>query len=190
MSTTIETMFLESGAILKGHFKLSSGKHSGTYFEKFRILERPQYLGPCCEQLAERFAESQVELVAGPTVGGVLIAYEVARHLKTNAIYIEREGEKRALRRGASFPKGTRVLVVDDVLTTGLSAQEMIDCLRALEAEVVGVGLLVDRSDKPFDFGVRTEALWTTPAESYEPDKCPLCASGIPLTSPGSRHIP
>lgn len=179
----------EAGAILRGHFLLSSGRHSDVYFEKFRVLERPALLSEVCAEIAAQFRDSKVELVAGPTTGGVILAFEIARQMAVNALYVEREGERRVLRRGAYLPRGARVLVVDDVLTTGLSVREVIQLLQDKGAEVVGVGVLVDRSEVPLDFGVPLFAATRVEARSYAPDEVPDWLAEIPITDPGSRRL-
>lgn len=179
----------EAGAILRGHFLLSSGRHSDIYFEKFRILERPALLSEVCAEIVTHFRSEQIEVVAGPTTGGVIIAFEVARQMGSPALYVEREGERRVLRRGAALPPGTRVLIVDDVLTTGLSVREVIGVLREAGGEVVGVGVLVDRSEAEQDFGVPLFAAARLEAKSYAPDEVPDWLSRIPISEPGSRRI-
>lgn len=179
----------EAGAILRGHFLLSSGRHSDVYFEKFRILERPALLSEACSEIARRFSKSGVEVVAGPTTGGVIIAFEVARQMGASALYVEREGERRVLRRGAALREGTKVLVVDDVLTTGLSVREVISVLRDAGGDVVGVGVLVDRSEMEQEFGVPLFAAARVEARSYAPEEVPEWLAQIPITDPGSRRI-
>ncbi len=180
---------IEAGAILRGHFLLSSGRHSDVYFEKFRILERPALLSEVCSEVVNRFADSGVDVVAGPTTGGVIIAFEVARQMGVGAVYIERQGERRVLRRGASLPRGARVLVVDDVLTTGLSVREVIHLLNEAGGEVVGIGVLVDRSEVPVEFGVPLFAAARVEAKSYAPDEVPDWLAETPITDPGSRRL-
>ncbi|MES1227978.1 MAG: orotate phosphoribosyltransferase [Armatimonadota bacterium] len=179
---------LEScGAVLHGHFLLSSGRHSEVYFEKFRVLEQADVLSTLCGEIAEAFRDSGIDLVAGPTTGGIIVAFEVARRLGLPALYVEREEGKRVLRRGASVPKGARVLVVDDVLTTGLSVVETIDLVQANGGQVVGVGVLIDRSPAEVDFGVAYHAAYKVEAESYAPDEVPAWLQEVPITKPGTR---
>ncbi|MER3413245.1 MAG: orotate phosphoribosyltransferase [Armatimonadota bacterium] len=178
-----------AGAILRGHFLLSSGRHSDVYFEKFRILERPALLSQACAEIAKSVEDSAVDLVAGPTTGGVIIAFEVARQMGVHALYVEREGERRVLRRGAHLPRGSRVLVVDDVLTTGLSVREVMSLLRDAGGEIVGVGVLVDRSEEPVEYGVPLFAAARVHAKSYAPDEVPDWLAEIPITDPGSRRL-
>ena len=179
---------LEScGAVLHGHFLLSSGRHSEVYFEKFRVLERADVLSTLCGEIASAFAASGVELVAGPTTGGIIIAFEVARRLGVPALYVEREDGKRLLRRGASVPPGARTLIVDDVLTTGLSVVETIDLVQDNGGSVVGVGVLIDRSGGKVDFGTPMHAAFKVDAESWAPEDVPDWLAQVPITKPGTR---
>jgi len=184
-------IFYDSGAMLKGHFKLTSGRHSDVYFEKFTILRQPQYVEKLCALMADRFRRDNVELVVGPTTGGVIIAYEVAKQLGTDAIYAEQgeDGEHRVFKRGFSIEPGTRTLIVDDILTTGRSVHEVIALCRAYEADVIGLGVLLDRSGGTTTFAYPLKALATVSADSWEPSECPLCAQRIPLTQRGSRKF-
>jgi orotate phosphoribosyltransferase len=178
---------VRSGAVLRGHFQLSSGRHSDTYFEKFRLLEQPLVLTALVAELVGRFAGTGIEVVVGPTVGGALVAYEAARCLGVPARYLEREDGKRTLRRGAALETGTRVLLVDDVLTTGLSLRE---CLPALShVELVGIGVLLARTSEPQSWPSRFETLASLDVPSWDSAECPLCAQGAPLMEPGSRHL-
>ncbi|MCP4569973.1 MAG: orotate phosphoribosyltransferase [FCB group bacterium] len=185
----ILALFQESGAMLDGHFLLTSGRHSDIYFEKFTILRQPPYVEKLCKMMADLFREANVELVVGPTTGGVLIAYETAKHLGTDSIYAEAgdDGKSRVFKRGFSIDPGTRVLIVDDILTTGRSVHEVIGLCRSFEAEIVGLGLLLDRSGGKTKFDYPLKALATVSAESWESADCPLCAKDMPLTQRGSR---
>lgn len=188
-SDEILTLFREAKALLEGHFLLTSGLHSGHYFEKFALLQHPRKTEALCKALADRFQEDGVQVVVGPAVGGILLAHEVGKHLGTRAIFTEREAGRMALRRGFAIAPGERVLVVEDVVTTGGSVREVLDVVTAVGGEVVGVALLVDRSGGTVDFGVPVEALLTLKVEAYPPDQCPLCRDGLPLTSRGSRYV-
>lgn len=188
-SDEILTLFREANALLEGHFLLTSGLHSGHYFEKFALLQHPRKTEALCKALADRFQEDGVQVVVGPAVGGILLAHEVGKHLGTRAIFTEREAGRMALRRGFAIAPGERVLVVEDVVTTGGSVREVLDVVTAVGGEVVGVALLVDRSGGTVDFGVPVEALLTLKVEAYPPDQCPLCRDGLPLTSRGSRYV-
>lgn len=185
----IEKAMTEAGALLEGHFLLTSGLHSDRYFEKFNLLQHPEWTERLCRALAERFRGSGATVVVGPAVGGILLAHEVAKALSARAIFTEREEGKMTLRRGFAIHPGERVLVVEDVVTTGGSVAEVISVVRERGGELVGVGLLVDRSEEGADFGVPTEALLRLRVAAYPPDACPLCRDGIPLTARGSRHL-
>ncbi len=186
----VREIFLDAGALMSGHFKLSSGRHSGEYWEKFWVLQHPQYVQAMCAEIARRYANDGVEVVLGPTTGGILLAFEVARQLGVRALYAESENGVRTLRRGLTLPAGTRTLIVDDVLTTGLATQECIDLCTRLGADIAGIAVLVDRSGGKVDLGYRRENLLTIEAVSYAPEECPLCAAGEPITKPGSRSLP
>ncbi len=175
------------GAVLHGHFLLTSGRHSALYFEKFRLLERPDRLVPMVSQLLEPLRKYSIDAVVGPTLGGVVVAYECARQLGVPALYAEREGEGRAFRRGSDLAPNSSVLVVDDVLTTGTSIREVLALMEQVGARVEAIGVLIDRSEQMPDFGVPLFSALRIPAESYPPENCPLCQQGVPLTKRGSR---
>ncbi len=183
----------EAGAIKKGHFLLSSGLHSDTYIEKFDLLRQPRLMEGVCTGFVQAFAAARVDVVVGPTTGGILLAFETARQMNVMAAYAEREAEGhagRAIRRGTVFAPGTRVLVVDDILTTGGSVRETLAALAPHPVTVVGVSVIMDRSTQAVDFGVPLVALYKEPVAVYRPEECPLCAAGIPLVKPGSTAKP
>lgn len=188
MSLTAEQLFEKSRAVLKGHFLLTSGLHSPVYWEKFQVLQYPQYTQELCRQIAEHFRSQNVQVVAGPTTGGVILAFEVGRQLGVRGIFAEKkEGStERAFRRGFVIDPGERVLIVDDILTTGSSVNQMVDAVNKLKGQLVGIGVLVDRSEKPVDFGVPLFCCHKAPTIAYKPEECPLCAAHIPLTKRGS----
>ena len=182
----VEDIFVKAGAVLKGHFLLASGLHSPVYWEKFRVLQFPAHVERLCGMITDHFRGEGIQVVAGPTTGGVILAFEVARQLGTRAIYAERaEPEGRMFRRGQSISPGERVLVVDDVMTAGGSVRDVIDAVRAAGGKVVGVGVLVDRARQPVYFGVPLYSCLRTVAETYPPEVCPQCAAGEPLVRPG-----
>lgn len=188
----VRELLTKTQAILTGHFLLTSGLHSPLYVEKFNVLQQPRYTEALCRELAKRFADAQVETVLGPMTGGILLAHEVGKALGTRAIFTERENGKMTLRRGFTLRPGERVLVVEDIVTTGGSVREVVDVVRAAGAIPIGVGLLVDRSGGKADFGVPAQdvqALLQLAVEAYEPADCPLCAKGEPLTERGSKHL-
>lgn len=186
-SVDLETLLRESGAVMRGHFILTSGRHSDVYVEKFRILEQPQVLSALCAEIADHVRHLDVELVAGPTTGGIIIAFETARQIGCTAIYVESEGGTKKIRRGATVPPGARVLIVDDVLTTGTSIREVIDVIRSAGGEVVAVAVLIDRSEGDLGFGVPLFAAHRVVATSYDPDNLPEELRLIPAIKPGTR---
>jgi orotate phosphoribosyltransferase len=183
-------IFRESGALLEGHFLLASGYHSAVYLEKFQVLQHPLHVEALCREIAARFAGAGVDVVLGPTTGGMLLAYEVAKHLGTRSLYAERgdDGKGRVLRRGFEIREGERVLVVDDILTTGGSVRDTIEIVEAASAVLVGVAVLADRSGGSVDFGVPLEALLRLDVEKFAPDQIPAWLAAIPLTERGSSH--
>jgi orotate phosphoribosyltransferase len=183
-------IFKESGALLEGHFVLASGYHSATYLEKFQVLQYPHLVEKLCAEIARRFANERIDVVLGPTTGGMLLAYDVARHLGTRGIFAERndEGIGRVLRRGFSIAKGERVLVVDDILTTGGSVKDTLKIVTDTESTLVGIAVLADRSGGSVDFGTRLEALLTLDVEKFAPHEIPEWLASIPMTERGSSH--
>ncbi len=181
----VQEMFRKSGALLEGHFVLRSGLHSPVYWEKIRVLQHPPYVTALCGMIADHFRSFPIDLVAGPTTGGIILAFEVARQLGKRAVYAESEGEHKVFRRGAVIQPGERILVVDDVMTAGGSVSDVIAAVREREAELVGVGVLVDRSDDTPDFGVPLFSCHRTTAVTYPANACPLCKAGVPLAKPG-----
>lgn len=175
-------IFKDSGALLNGHFKYTSGMHGAIYFEKFQVLQYPEYVEKLCIEIARRFKDDNIQLVLGPTTGGVLLAYEIGKQLGTRGIFAEKGDGGRVLKRGFKINPGERVLVVDDVLTTGGSVWDTIEVVKRNGGVLAGVGLLVDRTGGNIDFGVRTEALISLAVDKYDPSECPLCKEGIPLT--------
>ncbi len=188
MNGEAEKILREAGAMLEGHFVLTSGRHSAVYWEKFRVLEQPRYTERLCQMIAAHFRDKGVELVAGPTTGGVIVAYEVARQLGARGVFAEKQGGTRVFRRGFQIRTRARVLVVDDVLTTGGSVQEVVAEVGRKGAELLGVGVLIDRSEERVDFGVPLFAAYRTSVATYRPDQCPLCQAGIDLVKPGGSE--
>ncbi|MEX0781116.1 MAG: orotate phosphoribosyltransferase [Dehalococcoidia bacterium] len=183
MTQTPEELLASRGALLRGHFQLSSGRHGDLYIEKFRILQWPDLTGPLSAMIANHF-RGQANLLAGPTTGGVILSYETARHLGLRSIIAEKKdggSDGRDFKRGFEIGPGDRVLVVDDVLTTGGSIRDVIDAVRARGAEVAGVGVLVDRTNGTVDFGVPFYACLSYEVASWDPADCDLCRQGVPL---------
>ena len=186
----IIAIFKEKEVMLEGHFLLTSRRHSDKYMQCAKLFQYPDVSEKICAQLAEQFSDMKIDLVVGPAIGGIIMAYEMARQLGVKNIFAERENGKMTLRRGFSVEKGTRVLVTEDVVTTGGSVKEVIALLTEMGAEVVGVGSVVDRSAGKVDFGVPFRAVLSMEVRSYEADECPICKTGMPLVKPGSRTLP
>ncbi|WP_238988774.1 orotate phosphoribosyltransferase [Calorimonas adulescens] len=176
-------------ALLEGHFLLTSGKHSDRYIQCAKITQYPEYCEEICKAMAKNFQDEGVDVVIGPAIGGILESYEVARQLKAKSIFAERENRILTLRRGFEIKEGERVLVVEDVTTTGGTTREVIDLVRSHGGIVVGVTSIVDRSGGKIDFGVTFKPLVIVDFNTYNPDECLLCKRGIPYIKPGSRKI-
>ena len=185
-----EEIFQKSGALLKGHFLLTSGLHSPVYWEKFRVLQFPNYTEQLCRMIADHFRSQKVQVVAGPTTGGIILAFEVARQLGVRGIFAEKEGEERSFRRGFTVNPDERVLIVDDILTTGSSIREVIAAVKKLHGNIIGIGVLVDRSEQATDFGFPLFSCHRSATVTYRPEECPLCAAKVPLIKPGSSQQP
>ena len=185
----MERIFKQTGLMLEGHFLLTSGRHSNRYMQCAKLFQYPEYSEMICKDLADRFAGQKIDMVVGPAVGGIIMSYEMARQFKVPNIFAERENGAMTLRRGFSIPEGAKVLVVEDVVTTGGSVREDMDIVAEAKAEVVGVCVVVDRSGGKIDFGVPFEAAYETEIQSYEPSQCPLCEQGLELVKPGSRKL-
>jgi len=183
---SVEEIFQKSGAILKGHFLLASGLHSPIYWEKFQVLQFPSYTERLCRIITTHFQNQGIQVVAGPTTGGIILAFEVARQLGVRGIFAEKEGTtERAFKRGFSISPGERVLIVDDILTTGNSIGEVMAAVTKQGGIVVGIGVLVDRSEQKLEFGVPLFSCHRALTPTYSPSDCPLCAARIPLVKPG-----
>jgi orotate phosphoribosyltransferase len=187
MNVDLGQLLEESGAILRGHFLLTSGRHSDVYFEKFRVLEQPQVLSALCKEIAAHYAGQDIELVAGPTTGGIIIAFEVARQMGLPAVYIETENGARTLRRNKVLGSGVKTLVVDDVLTTGTSLLESTAALEQAGADVRAFAVLIDRSSPDKQWPRPMFASYRVAAESYAPEDVPDWLAQIPLVKPGTR---
>ena len=183
--------FEQAGAIQKGHFKLTSGVHSDTYIQCAQIMQHPEFMHNLCSELGKKFRGDDIDVIVGPAIGGIIMAHVMARVLGpwVRAIFTERENSKMTLRRSFEIKEGEKVLVVEDVTTTGSSVREVIDIVNSRQGKVVGVGVLIDRSGGKVDFGIKTEKLLTVDIKTYLPEECPLCKKGIPVVKPGSREL-
>ena len=180
-------IFRKSSALLEGHFILSSGLHSDRYVQCALVLQHPRLAEQLCSELAGKLRHLEVSVVAAPALGGVLVAHEVARALGVRSIFTERQDGQMTLRRGFSLEPGEPTLVVEDVITTGLSTRETIQCLEQAGAKVLGAGSLIDRSGGTADLGLPKTSLINLKIQNYKPEECPLCKAGIPAVKPGSR---
>ena len=187
----IEAAFKKCGAFLQGHFQLSSGLHSPGYLQCALVCQDPAVCAQLCEELAKPFRGVRVDAVIGPAMGGIVLAYELARALGSRGFFTERGDDGRmTLRRGFALNRGERVIIVEDVMTTGGSAAELIEIAEAAGAEVVGVVALVDRGGAKRFEGRRVAFALQVELPTYQPEECPLCKQGVPLVKPGSRKRP
>ena len=182
-------IFKQTEGILKGHFLLTSGRHSDTYMQCAKLFVDPQKSEMLCGELAKILKEFKADVVVSPAVGGIIMGYEVARQLGVKNFFAERVDGKMTLRRGFSLQKGSRVIVVEDVVTTGGSVKEVIQLCQDAGCNVVAAASIVDRSNGKVDFSVPYRALLSMEVISYEADECPVCKQGIPLYKPGSRNL-
>jgi len=180
-------VFEDTGALLRGHFLLTSGLHSPNYLQCAKVLQHTGHAEAFGRALAGRFRDAGAQVVVAPAIGGIVIGHEVARALGVRSIFTEREGGEMRLRRGFEIAPGERALVVEDVITTGGSTRETIDAVRAAGGEVVGAGSIIDRSGGAADVGAPRAALATLTVVTHDPADCPLCREGTPAVKPGSR---
>lgn len=183
-------LFKREKALLEGHFLLSSGLHSPQYMQCALLLEKPWIAQKLCRALAKKIRKIKVDVVIGPALGGILVSYEMGRALKKRSIFAERVGGELTLRRGFVLKKNERVLIVEDVITTGKSTNEVIEIVKKWGAKAVGVASIVDRSNGAAVFEAPSACLLQMSIESYEPERCPMCKDGkTPAIKPGSRGI-
>lgn len=181
-------IFKDAGALLEGHFLLSSGLHSGQYLQCALVLSDPACAEKLCSKLAAKFKGEKIDLVIGPAYGGIIVAYELARALGVRALFTERKDGLMQLRRGFRIEKGQRVLVAEDVVTTGKSVQDLLKAIKAYQPEIVGIAALIDRSSRKAPFGeIRFESLKRIDIKTYQAQGCPLCKQGLALVKPGSQ---
>lgn len=183
------TIFQQTGALLEGHFQLTSGLHSPRYLQCALVLQYPEHAEFVGRALAAKFRDDRVDAVVAPAIGGIIVAHETARAIGARALFTEREAGVMTLRRGFRLSRGERVLVVEDVVTTGGSTRETIDAVIDADGVVIGAGSMVDRSGGAVDVGVKRQSLLTLEVASYDPSECPLCKEGVPPIKPGSRGL-
>lgn len=181
-------IFVDTGALLSGHFLLTSGRHSDQYMQCAQVLKYPSYTELLARHLADEFRGDDIDIVIGPAIGGIIVSYEVGRQLQVPAIFAERENGRMTLRRGFTLHPNQRALVVEDVTTTGGSVREVMQLVEESGAKVAGVGVLVDRSNGSLNFGVKQRQVLTMDINSWNADECPICKEqGTPAVKPGSR---
>lgn len=184
----VEQMFRDSGALLEGHFVLSSGLHSSKYLQCALVLQEPGRAERLGRALAEQFAGQQLDVVAGPALGSLIIGHEVARAAGARFVFAERNAQGRAmLRRGFSILPGERAIVIEDVVTTGGSTREVVNLMRAAGAEIRAVAAIVDRTGGQVEFEIPLVSLFQIAAPCWPPEQCELCRCGIPADKPGSK---
>ena len=185
----ILNIFRQHGALLEGHFLLSSGLHSEKYLQCALVLQHPDLATELCFKLAGQFRSEKVDLVIAPALGGIIVAHEVAKALGVRAMFAERVEGRLALRRGFSISPGEKALVVEDVVTTGGSTRETMRVVTEAGGVVVAVGSLIDRSGGSVELGVPYKPLVTLAIAACQPSACPMCEKGIPAVKPGSRNL-
>ncbi len=178
----------ETKVLREGHFRLTNGKHSRQSMQISQVIQYPKFLEVLCEELARRFKGEEIDVVVAPAIGGILVAYEVAKTLGTRCLFAEREEGKMVFRRGFTLEEDENVLVVEDAVTTGDSVQEVLEAVKERGGSVRGVGIVLDRSGGKIHFGVRTEVLLSLECQTWEPEACPLCKEGVPLSKPGAKN--
>jgi orotate phosphoribosyltransferase len=189
--SVFKQMLSATGAFLSGHFLLSSGLHSVGYLQCALLLSRPEYAAAMCGEIASKLKKMKADIVIGPAYGGILVAYELARALHARAMFAERKDSVMQLRRGFTIKKGERVLIAEDVITTGKSVKEVMAAIRPYAPRIVGVVSLINRSAKNKPFGrVPFYSAKALDIKTYTADKCPLCKANIPIIKPGSRQTP
>ncbi len=182
-------IFRKSEALLTGHFLLTSGRHSDKYFQCAKVLQYPEYTEMLCRLIVDNFKNIQIDTVIAPAIGGLVVGQEVARQLNKRFIFAEREDKKLTLRRGFSLSENEKLLVCEDVVTTGGSVFEVIEIVKENKAQVAGIGFIVDRSNGKVNFGYPQFSVLKMDVISHLPGECPLCREGLELVKPGSRKI-
>lgn len=180
-------IFQKNKALLKGHFLLSSGLHSEKYLQCALVLQYPKLAKKLGQELAQQFKTMNVEVVISPALGGLIIGHEVAKALGVRFIFAERQNGKMTLRRGFNIEADEKLIVIEDVFTTGGSTKEVMEVVKEYNGKVIAVGAIIDRSEKEIDFSVPSKYLLRLNIKTYEPAKCPLCKEGLPVYKPGSR---
>ena len=186
---SIEAILTECQALLHGHFLLTSGRHGDVYMQCAKIQQYPHHMETIAKTVAEGFKNQQVDIVIAPAIGAIVFGYELARQLNAKAMFAERQDGRMTLRRGFEIPRGAKVVVAEDVITTGGSVVEVMDIVRKSGAELLGLGVIVDRSGGYIDLGTKLVSAYSKKIISYTPEECPLCKEGIAIVKPGSRAV-
>lgn len=182
----IEKILEESNALMNGHFKLTSGKHSDKYIEKIKIIQKPEMVEILCKELAIKMQDIDADIVVGPAMGGIVLAFEVAKNLNKDFVFSQRKEGKMTIRSGFNVKPGMKAIIIEDIVTTGGSVFEVMEALKEREVKVAAIGLIVDRSGGKVDFGVPTKPLLTLNIQAWQPEDCPLCKDEVPFNTPGS----
>lgn len=185
MQTVLEIL-KDAEALLEGHFKLTSGRHSEKYIEKIKIIHDPAKVAELCRLLAQKLESIEADIVVGPAMGGIVLAFEVAKNLRKKFVFSQRENDEMLVRSGFPLVKGMKAIIIEDIVTTGGSVFEVMQALEKREIETVGIGVIADRSGGKVDFHVPTFPLLQIDIESWLPEDCPLCKHNVPLSTPGS----
>lgn len=182
-------IFKDTEALLEGHFILTSGLHSNAYFQCAKVFQYPWHAETLCQEIADHFKDQQIDVVVSPAVGGIVFGQEIARLLGVRSIFAERVEGQMTLRRGFQISPGERVLLAEDVTTTGGSVKEVMKAAEQAKGDIVAVTAVVDRSGGKAQFGVPYFSLFQMEVTNYEPASCPLCQAGSPAVKPGSRSL-
>jgi len=185
----ILNIFNQTGGRLEGHFLLTSGRHSGEYMQCAKLFVDPEMSEKLCSALAKKMDNIKADFIVSPAIGGIVMGYEMARQLKCKNYFAERVNGEFELRRGFEIKEGQKIVVVEDVVTTGGSVKEVISLMKALGATVIAVASIVDRSNGNVDFGYPYYSLLSMDIKSYDKEDCPLCKTEMPLVKPGSRNV-
>ena len=185
----VKQILHETEALLTGHFLYASGRHGEQYMQCAKVMQYPEHTAYIAEVIAESFKDDKINIVLAPAVGGIILGYELARALKAKSLFTERENGEMTLRRGFEIPKGARVLVAEDVVTTGGTTKEVMAVVEAHGGVLVGTCSIVDRTGGQIDLGTKFVAAYSKEIASYTPEECPLCKAGQPIVKPGSRKV-
>ena len=186
MSTNIEKILKDNNGLLSGHFCLTSGLHSDTYFQCAKLYENPKVVETLAEEIAKKLKNTDFDTIVAPAIGALIIGYETAKQCGKRNLFVERKDGKLQLRRDYKLKKGEKIIIVEDVITTARTINETIEAVKSFEPEIIGVACIVDRTNGKTDYNI-TSLLQVSPV-TYNPDNCPLCKEGVELVKPGSRN--